>query len=150
MQHDHEYAKLVARHSDYDELLRMGHVVVRVGDAQEWRRSLKAQARADKIRVRTGTAIADEHVAWAYLKHLDGRRPAYDETDARSRHGDVVREAMGRASLRGHVVRSVIRSEGTKAAGACACCGARLYVDSASNPPLWEGEVFDVDCLPEG
>jgi len=103
-------------------------------------------ARADKIRVRTGTAIADGHVVWAYLKRLDELRPSNDEISARHRHGDVVREAMQRASLRGHIVESVIRGEGARAAAACARCGARLYIDSAKKPPLLEGEVFEADC----
>src|SRR3954451_12067016 len=49
--HETEYAKLVERHSDYDELLRMGYVVARAADPDRWRQTLKAEARADKIRV---------------------------------------------------------------------------------------------------
>ena len=146
MEHEREYGKLVTRHSDYDELLRIGHVLARVDYPAEWRRSLKARARAAKIRVRTGTAIADDQIVWAYLKHLDEHPSTNDEVGARFGHGDVVREAMERAGLRGHLVRSVIRSEGTKAAAACARCGARLYGDSGQTPPLLEGEVFEVDC----
>src|SRR5262249_55034343 len=81
-----------------------------------------------------------------YLKHLDDNPSTNDEVGARFDLGDVVREAMERAGLRGHLVRSVIRSEGTRAAAACSRCGARLYVDSAETPPLLEGEVFELDC----
>jgi len=146
VEHETEHAKLVGRHSDYDELLRMGFVVARADDADGWRRTLKAEARADKIRVRTGTADSDDHVVWAYLKHLDQQQIPHEELHERCRRGDAIREAMSRALLRGHTVEHVIRAEDTRAAAACRACGARLYVDSASDPPFMEGEVFEIDC----
>jgi hypothetical protein len=146
VEHEFEYARLVQRRSDYDELLRMGFVVVRADDPDGWRRRLKANARADKVHVRTGNADADDHVVWAYLKHLDRQKISQEELHERFRHGDAIREAMSRAFLRGHTVDRVIRAEGTRAAAACQRCRARLYVDSASDPPFVEGEVFDVDC----
>jgi len=146
MMHETEYAKLVRRYSDYDELLRMGFVITRTDDPYEWRRVLKAKSRADKIRVRTGTADADDKVVWAYLKHLDEIQIPEEEQAERCRRGDAIREAMSRAHLRGHTVEHVIRAEETRAAAVCRDCGARLYVDAATDPPFMEGEVFDTDC----
>lgn len=104
------------------------------------------EGRADKIKVRTGLSHQDDHVAWAYLKHLDDkvRRREYDPRFAD--HMSAVQEAFERAGLRGHSVNRVIRTEGTKAAAACPDCGARLYVDWTTMPPFMEGEVFESDC----
>ena len=124
MEHEAEYEKLVRQDSYYDELLRMGHVVRRVPDTKVWRDEIKAKARADKIRVRTGLSHQDEHVAWAYLKHLDDRVRSGDRNPRLADHLDAVQEAFERARLRGHTLARVIRAEGTRAAAACPECGA--------------------------
>jgi hypothetical protein len=142
MEHEAEYAKLLTRHSDYDELLRSGFVIVQSDDPDSWRKNLKAEARADKIRVRTGIADADDQVVWAYLKRLDEHPLSDDELDERYRHIDAVQEAMARSRFRGHSIRSLIRSEGNRAAAFCESCGARLYLDTSYDPPLMDGEVF--------
>lgn len=54
MEREAEYERLVQEGSYYDELLRMGHVVARVADTKAWRAEIKAKARADQIKVRTG------------------------------------------------------------------------------------------------
>jgi hypothetical protein len=146
MEHEAEYERLVRAGSHYDELLRMGHVVARVADTKAWRDEIKAKARADKIKVRTGLSNQDEHVAWAYLKHLDDKHMSDDDNRRVADHLDAVQEAFARARLRGHSLTRVIRAEGTRAAAACPDCGARLYVDWATMPPFMEGEVFDTDC----
>lgn len=148
MEHEVEYEKLVKQGSHYDELLRMGHVVARVPDTKAWREAIKAKARADKIKVRTGLSNQDEHVAWAYLQHLDDRDERKDDTRRLADHLDSVQEAFERARLRGHSLNRVIRAEGSRAAAACPDCGARLYVDWTTMPPFMEGEVFDIDCTP--
>jgi hypothetical protein len=66
MEHEEEFAKLVRHGSYYDELLRMGHVVARVADTKAWRDEIKAKARGDKIKVRTGLSHHDDHVVWAF------------------------------------------------------------------------------------
>lgn len=146
MEHEEEFEKLVRHGSYYDELLRMGHVVARVADTQAWRDEIKAKARADKIKVRTGLSDHDDYVAWAYLKHLDDKVRSGDRNPLLGDHLSAVQEAFERARLRGHTVTRVIRAEGTRAAAACPECGARLYVDWSIMPPFMEGEVFDVDC----
>lgn len=145
MEHEAEYEKLVQEGSFYHELLRTGHVVARVADPRAWRDEIKAKARADKIKVRTGLSYQDDHVAWAYLKHLDDnvRRREYNPRFAD--HMSAVQEAFACSApwpprepshpRRGHESRSV-----------CSDCGARLYVDWTTMPPFMEGEVFDADC----
>ena len=146
MEHEVEFRKLVSRGSDYDELLREGHVVRRVDDAVAWREAIRAQARADRIKVRTGLSSSDAGVAWAYLKHLDDKELTDQEVGSASQHVTAVQEAFERASLRGHRVRRVIRAEGQRAAAVCPDCGARLYVDWSGRPVFMEGEVFEIDC----
>lgn len=143
MEHEAEYAKLMRRGTDYDELLRQGYIAVRTQDPEAWRAEIKAKARADKIKVRTGAGSSD---AWAYLKKLDDQEASYEVMRAAMERIDVVQEAFGRASLRGHLVRRIVRSEGGRAAAACPDCGARLYIDTNVHPPFMEGEVFDQDC----
>jgi hypothetical protein len=146
LQHEADYEKLVRQGCYYDELLRMGHVVARVADTIAWRDEIKAKARADKIKVRTGVSDQDDRVAWAYLKHLDDKVRSGDHNPRLADHVDAVQEAFERARLRGHTVTRVIRAEGTRAAAACPECGARLYIDWTTMPPFMEGEVFDIDC----
>jgi hypothetical protein len=62
MEHEAEDEKLVSQGSYYDELLRLGHVVARVADTKAWRDEIRAKARADKIKVRTGVSSQDEDV----------------------------------------------------------------------------------------
>ena len=45
MEREDDFLRLVRRGSDYDELLRAGHVVCRVEHAEEWRQSMREQAR---------------------------------------------------------------------------------------------------------
>jgi hypothetical protein len=67
VEHEAEWRKLVARGSDYDELLRLGFVNTRVDDAAAWRAEIRANARADRIRV--GTFGSQETASvYAYLK----------------------------------------------------------------------------------
>jgi hypothetical protein len=146
MKHEAEYEKLARQGSYYDELLRMGHVVARVADTKAWRDEIKAKARGDKIKVRTGLSHHDDHVVWAYLKHLDVKVRRGEYNPRLLDHLGAVQEAFERARLRGHTVTRVIRAEGARAAAACPECGARPYVDWTTMPPFMEGEVFDADC----
>lgn len=146
MEHEAEYEKLVTHGDYYDELLRTGNVIARVHDTKGWRDEIKAKARADKIKVRTGVALHDEHVAWAYLEHLERREPTREEGRQSANQLDAVREAFERAAERGHHIKQMIRAEGTRGAAACPDCGARLYIDWTEMPPLMEGEVFELDC----
>lgn len=131
------------RGSDYDELLRNGYVAVWSDDPEGWRAAIKANARADKIKVRTGAGSND---AWAYLKVLDEREASLDELRVAMRQMEVVEDAFQRASLHGHLIRQVLRGENGRAAAVCPNCSARLYVDTMTSPPFMEGEVFEQDC----
>jgi hypothetical protein len=141
-----EFRKLVAVGSDYDELLRMGHVARRPEDIHEWRSRIRAQARVDRIKVRTGISTRDPTVVWAYLKHLDHQELTETQQDSMSRHLTAVEEAFERVRLRGHNVRRVLRAENDRAAAVCEVCGARLYLDWSESPTFMEGEVFEMDC----
>lgn len=73
----HRIDRLLARLSrrdDYGELLANGHVVHQVEDTDAWRAAIRAQARADRIEVRTGD---DGCAVYALL----GRRPEDDTGD---------------------------------------------------------------------
>lgn len=131
------------RGSDYDELLRNGYVAVWTDDPEGWRAAIRANARADKIKVRTGAGSND---AWAYLKVLDEREASLDELGVAMRQMEVVEDAFQRALLRGHLIRQVLRGESGRAAAVCPDCGARLYIDATKRPPFMEGEVFDQEC----
>lgn len=146
MDHEAEYEKLISQTDSYDELLRMGHVVARVAEPEHWREQIKAKARADKIKVRTGVSSRDDRLAWAYLEHLERKPVTGEEAHRVADQLEAVPEALDRASLRGHKITRVIRAENSRAAAACPDCGARLYVDWTSMPPLIEGEVFEIDC----
>jgi hypothetical protein len=124
----------------------MGTVHRRVSDPDQWGADIRAQARADKIKVRTGTADADQHVVWAFLQHLDKRQTSPEDLARVGRQLGAVPEAMERAVLRRHKVKRVIRAENQRAAAVCEHCGARLYVDWSTTPAFMEGEVFDVEC----
>jgi hypothetical protein len=71
--------RLVARvdhRDDYGQLLARGHVIHRVEDIDDieaWRSEIKRQARADKIKVRTGL---NESIAWAELVRQEA--PGWD------------------------------------------------------------------------
>ncbi|HMJ34354.1 MAG TPA: hypothetical protein VK501_10590 [Baekduia sp.] len=80
----------LARRDDYGELLARGDVVRRrneVDSPEGWRKTLRRQARADRIRIRTGS---DERFVWALL--VDG------DTDHRrletDRYTEVLRAAV--------------------------------------------------------
>jgi hypothetical protein len=141
-----EFKKLVSRGSDYDELLRAGYLVTQAEDPENWRRTMREKARADKLEVRTGVARDDPDLVWAYLKHLDDQELSAEERASVRRQGDTVEEARERARLRGHKSTRLIRVEGTRGAGTCEDCGARLYLDWSEEPPFMEGEAFEADC----
>ena len=50
------------------------------------------------------------------------------------------------ASARNHRLERWIISHQGRAAGRCATCGARAYVDITTDSPIADGEVLDHDC----
>lgn len=146
MEHEAEFRKLIAAGSDYDELLRMGHVVRAPEDIPEWRKVIRAKARADRVKIRTGRSARDPTVVWAILKRPNEGALTEEEQEERIRHLNAVEEAFQRAGLHGHRVRRVIRAEHAQAAAICERCGARLYVNWSRAPAYMEGEVFEVSC----
>lgn len=60
-----ERLKRVERGNAYGELLATGEAIVRISeipDVEAWRANLRRQARADRIKIRTGVT---EGIAWA-------------------------------------------------------------------------------------
>ncbi len=146
MEREAEYEKLVRTGSYYDELLRMGHVVARVADTKAWRDEIKAKARADKIKVRTGLSNQDERVAWAYLRHLDDKVRSNDYDPRLADHLDAVQEAFwARAAARPHRQPRDPR-RGHPRRGRMPGLRRPPLVDWTTMPPFMEGEVFDTDC----
>lgn len=141
MDYEDEFERLARQGTDYDELLRFGSITRQVDDPDAWRSTLKAKARADRLRIRTG-ALNDQ-TAWAALTD---RATGVDDLRLAFARVDVQEEAEARATLRGHTVERWLRAEGSRAIARCARCGRRLYVDVEHSPPVIVGEVFEDDC----
>ena len=77
----------LARRDDYGRLLARGEVIRRRGEVQSpeaWRVEMRRQARADRIKIRTG---ADRGVLWALLVDGESERRRAE----RDRFSDVLR-----------------------------------------------------------
>lgn len=75
----------VNRRDDYGKLIAAGYVIVsadEVGDAEEWRREIRRQARADRLGVRTGERR--EHTLWALLQDVDRSERVAEEGGMRN------------------------------------------------------------------
>jgi hypothetical protein len=145
VEHRDEWEKLMRRGSDCDELLRFGHVVARVDDPAEWRAGIRAQVRADKLRVRTFVVNEDERIVVAYLRPKQSEEQKYEELREVFAEMHVFEEAGHRASLYGHRP-SRWRSEEKKSAALCVRCGASIYLDRSTDPPILDGTAFEGEC----
>jgi hypothetical protein len=133
--------------SDYDELLRSGSVTRRPDDVEAWRADIRANARADKIQIRTGTADSDPSVAWAYLKHLDRPRPDdLDEVRSVLIQMNIIDSAFKDARRLGHDP-FVLRSEKGQSAAVCHTCHAPAYFDFRTNPAIIDGPLVETHCV---
>lgn len=145
MEHEEEFEKLFRRGTDYDELLRMGQVSAVVDDVEAWRAEIRAKVRADKLHVRTFVADA-KGVVFAVLIHERTEQENFEVVKEAFAQMAVAREAFDRARLYGHRITRIARREGTRAAARCPDCGARVYIDTATTPPIIEGEAFETEC----
>jgi len=129
----------VARRDDYGQLLARGDVVRRLADVRDpdaWRTEIKRQARADRIKVRTGRT---ERVVYAVL--LEAGTPAREaESD---RYDEIMSAAIPRAVAHRHEPAFVIR-DGDEVVCKCQRCPAIGFADAANG--LVGGDLFEDDC----
>jgi hypothetical protein len=133
----------VGRRDDYGRLLAAGQIVrivEEVDDPEAWRARIRRQARADRIRVRTGVS-AD--AVYAFLR--DG------STEARAaetqRYKAAMRRAVPVAVSSGHEP-SVFLRDGDEVICGCNRCLALGYLD-AVEPAVIVGSLFEDACTPE-
>jgi hypothetical protein len=132
-------ARRVDRRSDYGRLLARGDVFHRVEDLDDieaWRSEIKRQARADRIKVRTG---ANEHIVCAYVA---GGLAAERENEAH-RYTDLMRRAVPLAVEHRHEP-SVLLRDGEEVICKCGRCSALGYADATDD--VIGGELFDDEC----
>lgn len=103
-----------------------------------WRAEIRRQARADRLKVRTGVTAGK---VWAMLA---GDIPAAQQDENLRYFHLFTSDLEPRAEDLGHQVRVVIR-DGEEALLICRACGVRGYADAAAGPliggPLFEDEV---------
>jgi hypothetical protein len=149
VEHEAEFRALLRPSaSDYDELLRNGHVFARPDDVAAWRTEIHAQARADKISVRTGTSSSDPEVAWAAAEDISTNLAAARSVEGGDASGFRALDLLHELARAGHEAWS-IRSEHGQQAWACKTCHALGYVDWRPEPPILDGPLFEDACTGE-
>lgn len=128
---------------DYAELLRRGRVSSPEGvDPEEWRAEIRANARADRIRVITiragDRAIAARHRSVPEDQELT-------ELTAALERGEVLRGLAERGRQLGHEISSWLPHD-DESITSCSRCPARIYVRFDTTPPLVDGEALDEPC----
>ncbi|MCA1681460.1 MAG: hypothetical protein LC777_22190 [Actinobacteria bacterium] len=107
-----------------------------IGDPDGWRAHIRRQARADRIKVRTG---ANDHLVYALL--------AEGATAARLDEGDRYRRTLDRvvplAAQHRHEPTVILR-DGDEALFECGRCEAIAYTDAAE--ALFGGSLLEDDC----
>lgn len=135
------FVRRVGRRDDYGTLIAAGYVVVsaeRIGDTEEWRREIRRQARADRLRVRTG--LGRENTLWALLQDVDrSARVAEGE-----RYTELLRVAVPRMAEHRHEPEVRLR-DGEETLFGCRRCSAFGYADS-SRESVIGGSLFDDEC----
>lgn len=132
--------KRVRRRDDYGKLLARGDVVRSVNDVDDpdaWRVEIKRQARADRIKVRTGQS---GKMVWA-VTH--GPIPDVQQAE-NSRYFRLLELIKTRADLRGHTLKIALR-DGEEVIVECERCESIGYGDAAGEM-LLGGPIFDDDC----
>jgi hypothetical protein len=118
----------VDRRDDYGQLLARGQVVHEVediDDVEAWRAEMRRQARADKIKVRTGF---NEGIVWAMLVRV--RRP--DAVVGVRRYRDLLGRTVPLAVELRHEPVLAVR-DGDELVCMCGRCFALGYGDAAEN-----------------
>jgi hypothetical protein len=149
VEHEAEFRALLRPSaSDYDELLRNGNVFARPDDVAAWRTEIRAQARADKISVRTGTSSSDPEVAWAAAEDISTNLAAARSVEGGDASGFRALDLAYELAGAGHEARA-IRSEHGQQAWVCKTCHALGYVDWRPEPPILDGPLFEDACTGE-
>lgn len=107
----------LSRRDDYGELLANGHVVRQIEEADAWRAAIRAQARADRIEVRTG---ADGCAVYALLVG----RP--DEDTGDGEYMAALKDMAARAAALRHEPALVVRHRSEMLIQLRSLPGARL------------------------
>lgn len=124
----------VSRRDDYGELLANGHVVLQVEEADAWRAAIRAQARADRIEVRTG---ADGCAVYALLVG----RPGDDTGDGE--YMAALEDMAATATTLRHQPALVARHRSEMLMG-CDRCPALGYADAGDH--VIGGSLLDTGC----
>jgi hypothetical protein len=135
--------KRVQRRDDYGRLLAKGEVIKpdeRVDDSGAWRAEIRRQARADRIKVRTGKT---GNLVWAILQG-PVPRPQMEEAE---RFLHLWEELNLRAERLGHSPKVKLTDEGEALFG-CELCDVEGYANAVSEP-FFGGALFEEDC-PKG
>lgn len=123
----------LSRRDDYGELLAHGHVVRQVEDADAWRADIRAQARADRIEVRTG---ADGCAVHALV-----RRP--DDNTGDGEYLAALKELAATAAALRHEPALVARHR-SEMLISCDRCPALGYADAEEH--VVGGSLLDTGC----
>jgi hypothetical protein len=130
----------VNRRDDYGRLLAAGKVarpIEQVDDADAWRAEIRRNARADRIRVRTGST---GRKLWAVLARPVAEAELADE----ERYFHLIEDLKSRARRHGHVPKVGARDQ-MEVLLRCERCEAMGYADAASGP-LIGGPLFEEAC----
>jgi hypothetical protein len=138
---DHLVAR-VDRRDDYGQLLADGQVIHEVEDVHDvvaWRAEIRRQARADKIKVRTGF---NDGIVWALRVRPDQAGALADVRRYRDLLGRTVPLAVG---LRHEA--SIALWDGDEVVCVCGRCSAVGYGHVAED--VIGGELFEDECSNE-
>lgn len=136
----------VTRRDDYGTLLASGQAIKRiddVGDPALWRAEIRRQARADRIKVRTGMTSG---IVWALLHETAATDTRHDES---TRYMHALYSVMPEAKARRHEPNVILR-DGNEALFRCERCDVFGYLDSSEDELIVGGELFDTDCQHDG
>jgi hypothetical protein len=145
----HRMQRLVARvtrRDAYGTLLASGQVIAPVedaGDPELWRAAIRRQARADRIKVRTGMT---NEIVWALLNESSAAGARHAES---MRYMHAISHVMPDVHKRRHEPNVILR-DGDEALFKCERCDAFGYLDSSQEQPLIGGELFEVECPHDG
>jgi hypothetical protein len=129
----------VNRRDDYGQLLARGaaiRMLDEVDDIEAWRAEMRRQARAVKIKIRTGF---NEGIVWAML----ARVPRTDELARARRYRDLLAHAVPLAADLRHE-RILAIGDGDEMVCSCGRCSALGYGDAAED--VVGGALFEDEC----
>jgi hypothetical protein len=129
----------VDRRADYGELLARGavvHAVDEVDDVEAWRSAIRRQARAERIKIRTGRNAG---LVWAMLAPT----PSLDELAGARRYRELLPDAVPLAVELWHDP-FLVAGDGDEIVCACGRCFALGYGSVAED--VVGGALFEDEC----